>query len=117
MAHLFLVVTKGFSSNYPEAGFSYKTWELYIYVCISTCIISQKPLERVRNHKTTSAVIRGIFNPSGKTAQNRKASPDLGGWGWWEIETGEQKVLKFLLFVVFVFSFGLLIKSSKAAWQ
>lgn len=80
MARLFLVVTKGFSSNYPKAGFSYKTWEPYIYVYISPCIISQKPLERVRNHKTT-AVISGIVNPLGKTAQNRKAGPDFRGGG------------------------------------
>lgn len=81
MAHLFLVGTKGFSSNYPEAGFSYKTWKLYIYVCISSCIISQKPLERVRNHKATSGVIRGVFNPLWRTAQNKKASPDFEGVG------------------------------------
>lgn len=31
--------------NFSESGFLYKTWELYIYVCISSCIISQKPLE------------------------------------------------------------------------
>lgn len=107
MARLFLVVTKGFSSNYPKAGFAYKTWEPYIYVYISSCIISQKPLERVRNHKT-SAVISRIVNPLGKRAQNRKAGPDLGGgggegeWWWlWEIETGEQKVVKFFLFCSF----------------
>lgn len=108
MAHLILVVTKLFSSNYPEAAFSYKTWDLYIYVYTSSCIISQKPLERGRNHKTTAAVIRGIFNPLGITAQTRFC------WRrWWEVETGEQKVLKFLLFVLFIFFIGSIDKKLK----
>lgn len=120
MARLFLVVTKGFSSNYPKAGFAYKTWEPYIYVYISSCIISQKPLERVRNHKT-SAVISRIVNPLGKRAQNRKAGPDLGGGGGGMVvvvgDRNRRAEGSKVFLVLFIFSLGLLIKSSKAAWQ
>lgn len=89
-----------------------------MYVLISSCITSQKSLERVRNHKTTSAVVRVIFNPLRKTVQNRKASVlILGDGGGGKQNRRAEGTWVFVLFVLYVFSLGLLIKSSKAAWQ
>lgn len=46
MAPLVLVVTKVFSSNYPEAAFSYETWELYIYMYILHLVLLVRSLRK-----------------------------------------------------------------------
>lgn len=91
--------------NFSESGFLYKTWELYIYVCISSCIISQKPLEWVRYHKTSFAVNRGIFNPLGKTAHNKKTSPDFREKKPHKQKQESRRYSSFLFILVFFFFF------------